>query len=418
MVAASEYCSPALAEPFVRTLPNLVFAVLTKRILDADEQHSYSLGAPCHLSLPVPLPEVRCVFGTDEAGPLGIVATNGELYVLPGKPTTKPILLQRCTVRTRMGNGGSYNGKVDFLTVAGSGRAAATCTRRSEAAFSSLIFTSATLEDLVTSSEIVNSICNKASRYARPSQPKQLLANALAFTLLMHDGSVYTFGDPRYGSLGRQQDEGFDIPCRVAALESYKIQKIATRGFLTAALTGDGELFLWGVTRPGGPQLAFLTGNGPVTLQNIGGLVDETIVDVAVGDNHVVALTSDRRVFGIGERASREPGVVGQEKDTFINSWEQISTPEGSKVKGIACGRQCTFLLCDGSEHSQQLVPSGNAVHVISQQFNPDNAAVSGNGPVERYSTYEDGYGIDSDDSDLPMEGPEDWFRRAATWNS
>ena len=376
----------------------------------------YTLGVPSNCLIPVPAHQVRAVFGTDEAGVLGIVTTDDKIYCSsPVRFTPKPRVLQQCKVRTTPGNEPSYSVRVDFLAIAGSGKASCTCPRRKVDALSTLIVSSLTLSDLIVDGSSANINSKSVSRYGRPGKAKQLLANALAFTLLMLDGTVYTWGDPRYGSLGRHQDEGFDIPCRVEALAEFRVRKIDTGGFLTAALTEDGQLFLWGVTRPGGSQLASSVRNETVALQSILGPSISVVVDVAVGDNHVVALSSDGRLLGLGEGANGELGNACRQPENFAASWSLITGPDDKIVKGIACGRQTTFLVCVDSGDSRYILPDGDAVQVMDRLDGEEvGIADSKIGIREELSVYEDDSELDSADSDLPMEGPEDWFRGVA----
>ncbi|KAK0923906.1 hypothetical protein LTR91_007372 [Friedmanniomyces endolithicus] len=87
-------------------------------------------------------------------------------------------------------------------------------------------------------------------------RPKQLLANMSSFLLLMEGGEVYSWGDARYQSLGRSVvGEGAtaaDMPGVVEALGGLRIAKLATCGWLSAALSEDSALYLWGAaTRDG-----------------------------------------------------------------------------------------------------------------------------------------------------------------------
>ncbi|TKA74776.1 hypothetical protein B0A55_03865 [Friedmanniomyces simplex] len=89
-----------------------------------------------------------------------------------------------------------------------------------------------------------------------PGRPKQLLGNMLSFLLLMEGGEVYSWGDARYQSLGRAVvGEGATAagkPGVVEALGGLKIVKVATGGWLSAAVSEDHALYLWGAaSEPG-----------------------------------------------------------------------------------------------------------------------------------------------------------------------
>lgn len=84
---------------------------------------------------------------------------------------------------------------------------------------------------------------------------KQLISNATTSTALTTDGQVYTWTtDRRYPRcLGREADDENPvyIPCPIPYLSETKIVKVASGGYMTAALSADGELFLWGQASPG-----------------------------------------------------------------------------------------------------------------------------------------------------------------------
>ena len=351
------------------------------------------------------------MFGSDENGVAGIVTTSGELYCLKNhSPIPVPKVLQRHTLRTGRNNP-LYSSRLNLLAIAGNGRAAATCLRRKDDVLSTLIVLSPALEDIHGSAEGMGTNSNRVFHYIRPSQPKQLLGNASAFLMLMQDGTVYTWGDPRYGVLGRYEEEGFDIPSRVTALTPHQIVKVASGGFLTAALTKDGQLYVWGVARPGAPQLPFVAQDKPVALQVINSSTGVTVVDIAVGDNHMIALTSDGVVFGIGEGANGELGDTDPEAGYFVTSWSQITTPSRSRIKGIACGRQSTFLVCHDPENLQCIPPNGDAVQIMNP-IHHNQAEVFKQSMTEAHPILENERDVESsDDSELPIEGPQDWFR-------
>ncbi|KAF2236688.1 RCC1/BLIP-II [Viridothelium virens] len=384
------------------------------RTIYADERHMYTIGIPNSYLIPVPASRIRCVFGTDEEGAIGLVTSNRRLYSsLPGKHRKQTAVLEQSKLRTRGGSKPSDRNEITSLAVAGSGKAAATFLRQNGDIISTLIVTSSALQDLIVSSDAVYQESKNLSRLVRPGQARQLVANALAFTLLMQDGTVYTWGDPRYGSLGRQQEDGFDIPSRVAALQGSKVKKIAAGGFFTAALIEDGRLFVWGVARPGGPQVTILTGDEPTIFEHITVTREDTVADVAIGDSHIVVLTSDGRVFGVGEGVDGQLGSMSEKLKGFAASWRQISTEKVPTIKSIACGRQSTFLICQGSGDSFQTVHNGDAIQVLTPSDDEPESAVSENSAGEESSDGNESE-QNSDDSNLPMEGPDDWFRGGA----
>lgn len=85
-----------------------------------------------------------------------------------------------------------------------------------------------------------------------PFMPSQLVANATTQTTLNEDGRVYTRSvDLRYPACLGRPYTGTSTFELVPYLSETRITKIASGGYMTAAISEDGELFLWGQSNPG-----------------------------------------------------------------------------------------------------------------------------------------------------------------------
>ncbi|KAI9696927.1 MAG: hypothetical protein M1820_008002 [Bogoriella megaspora] len=382
------------------------------RTVYADDKDVYCIGVPTDSRTPLQSHQIKEVFSTDEDGITGLITVSGELYSRSPVTTHRnPQTLSHFNLRTRNdATESSYNPEIQHFAIAGNGRASATYFRRVSDVTSAVLVTGTTWQGLVHDTQTSETFGNVV-RFLRPSQPKQLVANSITFTMLMHDGMVYTWGDPRYGALGRQQDEGFDVPCPLRALEGLKVVKVAAGGFFSAALTEDGRLYVWGVARPGGEQVDIVEGS--VGLQSIAGNGEDRVVDVAVGDNHIVALLADGRIFGVGEGQSGELGAAVKESGGFARTWVEIPTPGLERVNSLVCGRQSTFLLCE-TQRLDVVVPEGDAIQILTQEDDSDSWPKKIREDAESQDTNlraEEVVGSEFDDSDLPLEGPDDWFR-------
>lgn len=164
----------------------------------------------------------------------------------------------------------------------------------------------------------------------------QLSSNTTTFTALTSEGELFTWGDPRHG-LGREltKDEPATEPCIVAALEGMYISKISSGGWITAAVTRDRDLYIWGRQTPGADEkIDFLPDGGDeVRLVDLGEEVD--VVDVAVGAGHAVALTREGEVWAAGDN---ETGQLGMgEEGGFRREWRRVENWKG-RARAVVSG--------------------------------------------------------------------------------
>ena len=178
-------------------------------------------------------------------------------------------------------------------------------------------------------------------------QPRQVLAGTGTFLLRMEDGEVYSWGDPRYSSLGRAIAEvPAERPAQVDALGGLKIRKVAGGGWLNAALSEDGACYLWGAGTPGTDNTIKClreAGAGEVALvelPNEAGSEPLDILDVSVGDNHVVLLAEGHRCFVAGENKNGQLGLGHFEP--LVEDWTPL-TLENSTIESVICGPKSTY---------------------------------------------------------------------------
>ncbi|KAF2173094.1 hypothetical protein M409DRAFT_62702 [Zasmidium cellare ATCC 36951] len=185
-----------------------------------------------------------------------------------------------------------------------------------------------------------------ACHHMIPGRPKQLLANTGSFILLMEGGEVYTWGDARYQSLGRAIGEAMpaDKPGVVDALGGLNIFKIASGGWMDAALSADSSLYIWGATSPGVEgSIRCLEDQDQVALVNLTDSAEDflDVQDVAVGDNHIAVISEGDRLFAVGENRNGQLGVGSEEH--FLEEWQEV--PNLTQVRKVGCGPKSTFVL-------------------------------------------------------------------------
>ncbi|KAK5131507.1 hypothetical protein LTR08_000901 [Meristemomyces frigidus] len=180
-----------------------------------------------------------------------------------------------------------------------------------------------------------------------PGRAKQLVANTATFLVLMEDGGVFSWGDGRFRTLGRgivgEGAVGAGEPGVVEALGGLGIAKVACGGWMSAAVSGDGALFLWGRAGVGAIGCLGGVGVGEVALVELlaeGGEVLD-VVDVGVGDGHVAAVTADGGLWVVGGNCNGQLGL-GDEGREFVAEWTVVPALRG--VRRVVCGPLATFV--------------------------------------------------------------------------
>lgn len=171
-----------------------------------------------------------------------------------------------------------------------------------------------------------------------------VVANQTSFTALSSTGDVWTWGDSRCcACLGReiQDDRQYitlfpfqkyrsnlsyspaQVPCLVEDLRHLPtgpIKKISSGGHVSAALTVGNDLYIWG-GKLGQPDiLSDLTSDPtPVDIEGF------DIVDVAIGFDHIIALTLEGRLYTVGFGDCGQLGIRYRQ----LHQWKEINLSIG-----------------------------------------------------------------------------------------
>ena len=163
---------------------------------------------------------------------------------------------------------------------------------------------------------------------------------------LASDGTVYTWGLNQYGQLGNNTTTNSRSPIAVQAagtpLAGKTIVQVAAGADHSLALDSDGALYAWGSNAYG--QL----GNGtttnssvPVAVKIAGTpLAGKTIIQIVAGANHNMVLTSDGAVYTWGWNYHGQLGNNTKTNSNTIVAVQTIGTPlAGKKIVKIAAGQ-------------------------------------------------------------------------------
>ncbi|KAK5175304.1 uncharacterized protein LTR77_000442 [Saxophila tyrrhenica] len=260
--------------------------------------------------------------------------TNGALYLLD--PTVNRFERQGDDDSPRLG----------FVALAGNGALAATIKQLPSSNLMHLLYFP-TLPDFLawfTDPPSVQ-LDSSTQHFPLPGRPSQLVAGAGTFTLLMESGEVYTWGDPRYRSLGRDiATSPAEQPGPVEALGGLKVVKVAAGGWVSGAVSEDRAGYVWGTGTLGEERtmapLKEAGGEvGLVEIESAGEVAD--VVDLAVGEGFMAAVVEGGTVFVVGGNRCGQLGL-GEGAPEFVEEWTEIS--DMHDVQSVVCGPKASLI--------------------------------------------------------------------------
>jgi alpha-tubulin suppressor-like RCC1 family protein len=166
---------------------------------------------------------------------------------------------------------------------------------------------------------------------------------------LCSDGTVTAWGLNTSGQLGNGNMINSKTPVLVSqsgVLVGKNVVSVAAGGYYSVALCSDGKITAWGLNRSG--QLGnnnTTNSNIPVIINQSGVLADKTVVSVAAGDSHGIALCSDGSMTGWGYNAF---GQLGNNSNT--NSSVPVLVDNGGAlarktIVSVAAGYNQSFCI-------------------------------------------------------------------------
>lgn len=132
-------------------------------------------------------------------------------------------------------------------------------------------------------------------------------AGAFHVIALSKDGTLWVWGDNEFGQLGDGTYETHYYPVKVNSIQN--IVKISCGAFHSAAINKKGYLFTWGRNWKG--QLGdgtYENKNVPVIVRDEDGKFLRDIVDVSLGRNHTIALNKNGEVYVWGSNVFGQLG--------------------------------------------------------------------------------------------------------------
>ncbi len=171
------------------------------------------------------------------------------------------------------------------------------------------------------------------------------------------DGKVYAWGGNGFGQLGDGTTTQRTTPVQVVStgvLAGKTVVAIAAGASHSLALTTEGKVYAWGYDAYG--QLGDGLGSNadrssPIAVDMSGALAGKTVVGIAAGAHHSLALTADGLVFAWGDSVS---GQVGQGDFGFAYASPNQVTSDDPAVTG-----KLSVAVSAGQFHSLALLADG-----------------------------------------------------------
>jgi len=171
---------------------------------------------------------------------------------------------------------------------------------------------------------------------------------------LCSDGTVAAWGGNTYGQLGNNSVANSFVPVLVTlsgVLAGKNVIALSAGGWHSLALCSDGTVAAWGYNGHG--QL----GNGttidssvPVLVTKSGGLAGKTVVSVAAGQFHSLALCSDSTIAAWGRNSNGQLGNNSATNSNVPVSVMKSGVLAGNTVIAVSAGDFHSLALCsDGT---------------------------------------------------------------------
>ncbi|NXB27989.1 RPGR regulator, partial [Eulacestoma nigropectus] len=170
---------------------------------------------------------------------------------------------------------------------------------------------------------------------------KQLSAGSYTSAALTEDGQLFVWGDNSEGQIGLANEASVSVPCKVDI--GKPVSSVSCGYYHSALITGDGELYTFG--EPANGKLGLL----PEQLKNnrvpqpVLGIM-EKVNKVACGGEHTVVLTeTEVYTFGLGQY-----GQLGHGTFVFESSVpKSVKHLKRHKICNIACGENHTAVIAE-----------------------------------------------------------------------
>ncbi len=164
------------------------------------------------------------------------------------------------------------------------------------------------------------------------------------------DGTLAAWGENFYSQLGNNSNVTSKVPVAVdrsGILANKTVVRLAAAGRSVLALCSDGTLATWGYDPLG---TIFTQKKVPVVVNLVGALTGKRVVDIATGGSHSLALCSDGTVAAWGINDQGQLGDYSLKNSTVPVEVNRSGLLARKSVVAIAAGQSHSLALCsDGT---------------------------------------------------------------------
>ncbi len=165
---------------------------------------------------------------------------------------------------------------------------------------------------------------------------------------LTQDGVLYAWGDNTYGQLGigkagEATSASVPLPVKMDAMQGYPVTSIAVGGRHTIARASNGKIYTWGYNQDGQLGIGSTGHIFPEPLEvSANWLGNQSIAQIAAGEQHSVALGNNGRVYAWGYNGYGAVGNGQPSERQLTPALITVGTP-GFSITEIAAGANHTL---------------------------------------------------------------------------
>ena len=154
-------------------------------------------------------------------------------------------------------------------------------------------------------------------------------------------------GSSDHGQLGHGSLDDLDTLAKVEGLIGHFIVQVAAGDDHTIALTSEGAVFTFGSNEDGRTGHGTTEGN-QTTPRKVGGCLDgRKVVSVAAGALHTACIDEDGDIYTWGKG---EYGRLGHGDETDRSSPKVVRGLIGKKCSAVACGAYHTLVIAENGK--------------------------------------------------------------------